>query len=309
MSIVKPFADHGNFTQIHNVVFDVIMPRLSPNAFKVLCYVIRRTKGFHKKSESLSYSEIQNGTGIGGSATVRAAIVELVKGGYILKKDGPGQWDKTAYALNQKCQITTSETEATSETEVRASTSETEAVLTSETEGQSTSETEENVRKESTSNKLKERVLVADATPAAPTKNQTLARAPKGANPPQGSPPQPTPQSTPADPLTVATLKALGVTAGTTEKRRKEAIAAAAALAADGRTPEQVERFAANWWKRSYWGCLCAQDGRAVRRPRPEEIRDEFDDILNLSNQQPTAPQPQNKNERKYTDAIVYPRR
>jgi hypothetical protein len=41
---IKPFADQGNFTAIHNYVFDVIMPSLPPNAWKVLCFVIRKTQ-------------------------------------------------------------------------------------------------------------------------------------------------------------------------------------------------------------------------------------------------------------------------
>ena len=39
---IKPF-DAGSWFPIHNAVFDVIMPRLSPNGCKVLCVAIRQT--------------------------------------------------------------------------------------------------------------------------------------------------------------------------------------------------------------------------------------------------------------------------
>ncbi len=105
---VFPFAEQGNFTQVHNHVFDVIMPIVSPSAFKVLCFVIRKTRGYHKKSDELSYSQILEGTGIASPTTISKAICELVDEGYILQKKG-NQFDTASYALNPGYQSITPE--------------------------------------------------------------------------------------------------------------------------------------------------------------------------------------------------------
>jgi hypothetical protein len=75
---VNPFARQGHYTIFDNVILDEIMPRLSPNAWKVLCFVIRKTKGFHKDEEALSYAAIMKGTGIKSKSTLSAALKELL---------------------------------------------------------------------------------------------------------------------------------------------------------------------------------------------------------------------------------------
>ena len=43
--VIRPF-DGGGWFSVHNAVFDVIMPRLSPTAWRVLCVVLRQTWGW-----------------------------------------------------------------------------------------------------------------------------------------------------------------------------------------------------------------------------------------------------------------------
>ena len=50
MATIKPF-DAGGWFPIHNHVFDVIMPSLSPNGCKVLCVAIRQTWGWRAEGD------------------------------------------------------------------------------------------------------------------------------------------------------------------------------------------------------------------------------------------------------------------
>ena len=49
MATIKPFE--GGWFPIHNAVFDVIMPSLSPNGWKILCVAIRQTLGWRAKGD------------------------------------------------------------------------------------------------------------------------------------------------------------------------------------------------------------------------------------------------------------------
>lgn len=49
------------FTQVPDEVFDELMPRLSGSEFKVLMYIVRRTFGFKKDSDSISLSQMTDG--------------------------------------------------------------------------------------------------------------------------------------------------------------------------------------------------------------------------------------------------------
>lgn len=53
---IKPF-DAGSWFPIHNAVFDVIMPRLSPDGWKVLCVAIRQTWDL---SPWLAYAQVSD---------------------------------------------------------------------------------------------------------------------------------------------------------------------------------------------------------------------------------------------------------
>lgn len=74
---VRPFAEQGNYISMHRILFDVVMPILSPNAWKVLCFIVRKTVGWHKEFDVISYSQIQVGTGIKSPNAVSLALHEL----------------------------------------------------------------------------------------------------------------------------------------------------------------------------------------------------------------------------------------
>jgi predicted house-cleaning noncanonical NTP pyrophosphatase (MazG superfamily) len=73
------------------------MPRVSPNAWKILCLAMRKTAGWadistysgRKESDVISISQFRDGCGIGSNTTVEEAIKECVELGYLLQeKDG-----------------------------------------------------------------------------------------------------------------------------------------------------------------------------------------------------------------------------
>jgi phage replication O-like protein O len=115
---IFPFADpNSKYTMMDNFLFDCIMPLVKPNAWKILCLIIRKTRGWHKTSDQISFSQIKAGTGISSDETVNNALKQLVKKGYILAKKG-GQWDATVYAINTKFSTTKIEVEEDITTEI-----------------------------------------------------------------------------------------------------------------------------------------------------------------------------------------------
>jgi hypothetical protein len=107
--IVKPFKK--DYFSVHNAVFDVIMPALSPNAWKILCVAIRQTWGWaasegepgdRKKWDRISYSQFQEKAGIGGKATVQRALEECLESGYLVRRQEGVYRGKPvfSYALN-----------------------------------------------------------------------------------------------------------------------------------------------------------------------------------------------------------------
>lgn len=69
---VKPFAEQGHYTVIHDAIFDVVMPMCPANAFKVLMFVIRKTRGWKKESDQLSQTQIAKGCGFSLDTAKRA---------------------------------------------------------------------------------------------------------------------------------------------------------------------------------------------------------------------------------------------
>lgn len=98
---VKPFDRQGHFTVIDNVILDHIMPNVKPNAWKVLCFIIRKTEGWHKDEDQLSITQIMDGTGIKNRNTVSKAITELEGKNYILVHRPNDQKTPNTYSLNR----------------------------------------------------------------------------------------------------------------------------------------------------------------------------------------------------------------
>lgn len=114
---VRPFDTRDSYTKMHNYAFDVIMPQLSGNTWKVLCFIIRKTKGWGKDAERLSYPTIKAGTGIASDTTLSKAIKELTELKYIETHADADRWQAHGYSLN-----TTLEIEATPRNGVDATT-------------------------------------------------------------------------------------------------------------------------------------------------------------------------------------------
>jgi hypothetical protein len=50
-----------NSTQIPNVILDLVLPRISEAEARCLLYICRRTFGFHKDEDNISFSQFENG--------------------------------------------------------------------------------------------------------------------------------------------------------------------------------------------------------------------------------------------------------
>jgi len=117
----RVFDTSGQFI-IKNAVFDVIMPELSPNAFKVLCVAIRQTWGWvaepggnpnnRREWDRISYSQFKEKAGIGSRHTISRAIKECLAAGYLLRHQvdtvqGTGK-PIYAYSLNTEYELASS---------------------------------------------------------------------------------------------------------------------------------------------------------------------------------------------------------
>jgi hypothetical protein len=79
---IQPLAVSKKLTKFSNDVIDHIMPRVSPNAWKVLTVIVRQTVGWvedrqtmkRKDWDEISYSQFSARTGIGSSETIRRAF-------------------------------------------------------------------------------------------------------------------------------------------------------------------------------------------------------------------------------------------
>ncbi len=104
-------------TIIKNVVFDHIMPTLSPTAWKVLCVALRQTWGNLDPTSprgdgdevQISYSQFIEKTGAKGQGTIADAIQECLDEGYLLRhqigKDEQSGKPLYAYYLNTEFEL------------------------------------------------------------------------------------------------------------------------------------------------------------------------------------------------------------
>lgn len=142
METIKPFREEEKFTRVHNYLFDVVMPSLKPNAWKVLCFVIRQTIGWkdreggRKQTDQLSYSQLRKGTGIASDMTLHAALKELLKAKLVKCQKGKHR-DAHTYGLNLDYEAITTETVE----HEKISTTETVAIGSTEIVVHSTTET------------------------------------------------------------------------------------------------------------------------------------------------------------------------
>ena len=104
MDTIRPFDPRVNYTRFHNYLLDCIMPDLKPNSWKLLCFIVRKTTGWNKNAEQLSYSQLRDGTGIKSDPTLSAAITDLADLGYV--SIVKGTWEANVYTLNTTIEIT-----------------------------------------------------------------------------------------------------------------------------------------------------------------------------------------------------------
>lgn len=75
----------SGYTKVSNFLFDIVMPSVSPGAFKVVCAVVRSTVGWNKESDKISLSQFQQMTGIANRTNLGRAITEAIETGYITR--------------------------------------------------------------------------------------------------------------------------------------------------------------------------------------------------------------------------------
>lgn len=115
MTTIQPFAEQGNFTQMHNFAFDHVMPNVSGSAWKIFSLIIRKTKGWQKDEDDISYSQLRKGTGISSNTTIKKGIAELLELGVIQQGKPAHEADPYGYRLNKNysCRVTENDTPST----------------------------------------------------------------------------------------------------------------------------------------------------------------------------------------------------
>ena len=88
-----------NSFQLPNAIVDDMLCKLSGNACKIYLLIVRKTRGWHKEADKISYSQIQKYTGINHRATVSKAIDELLEIGLISVQKG-NEKTMSEYRLN-----------------------------------------------------------------------------------------------------------------------------------------------------------------------------------------------------------------
>jgi phage replication O-like protein O len=86
---IRPFdKPERNYTILHNTIFDEIMSKCTSAEWKVLCVILRKTRGWQKDSDFISYSQIRELSGIASNSTIQKAIDGLVEKELIILKVG-----------------------------------------------------------------------------------------------------------------------------------------------------------------------------------------------------------------------------
>jgi len=87
--MIKPFAKpEQEFMMVHNSVIDEIMPLCSASEFKILMAIFRKTRGWGKEIDRISYSQLMEMTGIKSVTTISNATSALQEKGMIVMVQG-----------------------------------------------------------------------------------------------------------------------------------------------------------------------------------------------------------------------------
>ena len=118
-----------NSSQIPNIILDLVLPRISEAEARCLLYICRRTFGFHKDEDNISFSQFENGiktsqgkrldfgTGL-SRPSVNSALQNLIKVGviYVQQRSKGNRYrlnlhmdvDKVVNEINQLRELTKS---------------------------------------------------------------------------------------------------------------------------------------------------------------------------------------------------------
>ena len=89
----------ANSFQLPNAFIDEMLCKVSGNACKIYLLIVRKTRGWHKEADKISYSQIQKYTGLNSRTTISKALDELIDLGLIIKEKG-NQKSSNEYKLN-----------------------------------------------------------------------------------------------------------------------------------------------------------------------------------------------------------------
>lgn len=191
MTDYKPFAMQGHYTEFANIVLDEIMPKLKGGEWKILSFIIRKTKGWHKDWDQISFSQIKKGTGLKHNQTVGRAIATLADLGLVLVSDPDNVLEANSYSLNPDFTISITTRSSKSEPRCRSSKSDLNSGSKSEPSRSSKSDhTKERVFKET------KQIKEEKEEPQPPARSQS----------PQPPPPAPAPTDPIAQELVILDL-------------------------------------------------------------------------------------------------------
>ncbi len=110
MKTVKPFARQGHYTTVDHALHDFVMPAIAATSWKILSLIVRKTVGWNKDEDGISYSQLIKGTGIVSRTTIKKGLDELDALGAILIRSA-GKWTANRYRLNPNFEIILPSTE------------------------------------------------------------------------------------------------------------------------------------------------------------------------------------------------------
>ena len=97
---IKPFQQQSRYTTMDNFIIDHVMPKISGSAWKVLTVIVRKTIGWHKEQDEVSFRQLQILTGIKSFTTLTKALKELESKDIIKVDRGDSKGITFIYALN-----------------------------------------------------------------------------------------------------------------------------------------------------------------------------------------------------------------
>lgn len=74
---------------------------MKPSEWMVLSFIIRKTKGWHKEHDAISYSQFIKGTGISSNSTIKKCLDSLIEKGLVILGTTGHKADAHHYMLNK----------------------------------------------------------------------------------------------------------------------------------------------------------------------------------------------------------------